>query len=509
MNLFRRSPGRKLKILFIAAEAAPFASVGGLASVMYSLPKALNRLGHDARVFIPRYVFIDNQKNNLIMEKRGLQVPTGSENSDSRHLVCNVKRFDETKDSKSPVTTYFLENQEYFELRANVYGYNDDIVRWALLSRGALEFISYWSEWKPDIIVSSDWQTGLVPNYMKTLYKDDPVISKITSVFSIHNLFYQAMYDHHFVSEMDYDHGESTIPAIVGDPRLVKINPMRRGIMYADAITTVSQNYAKEILTKEFGELVDDLLRERRGVLSGILNGIDYEVWNPKTDKNISVPYDVEHIEERAKNKVVLQERFGLEVNKNMFVLAIVSRLAKQKGFDLLKDIMDTLLRELPVQLVEIGDGESELMNYFKDLAAEHPGRVAAHLQFDSVLPHVVYAGADALLMPSRFEPCGLAQMEAMRMGTVPIVRKIGGLADSVEDYDPARGRGTGFVFERFDPTSFLITIVRAYENFRDPEAWRALQKRAMQKDFSWDQSAKRYAEVFSAILDKKDQKKI
>ncbi len=508
MNLFRRSPGRKLKILFIAAEAAPFASVGGLASVMYSLPKALNRLGHDARVFIPRYVFIDNQKNNLIMENVVLQVPTGRETATRGILVCNVKRFDETKDSKSPVTTYFLENQEYFELRANVYGYNDDIVRWALLSRGALEFISYWSEWKPDIIVSSDWQTGLVPNYMKTLYKDDPVISKITSVFSIHNLFYQAMYDHHFVSEMDYDHGESTIPAIVGDPRLVKINPMRRGIMYADAITTALQNYAKEILTKEFGELVDDLLRERRGVLSGILNGIDYEVWNPKTDKNISVPYDVEHIEERAKNKVVLQERFGLEVNKNMFVLAIVSRLAKQKGFDLLKDIMDTLLRELPVQLVEIGDGESELMNYFKDLAAEHPGRVAAHLQFDSVLPHVVYAGADALLMPSRFEPCGLAQMEAMRMGTDPSCEKSAALLTrskiTIPLADAAQvsfSKGSIRLLS-LSPSSALTKISgirKRGEHFRNGRC----------RKIFWDQSAKRYAEVFSAILDKKDQKKI
>jgi len=293
MNLFGKSTV-KLKILFIAAEAAPFASVGGLASVMYSLPKALSRLGHDARVFMPRYVFIDDSKNEIKMEKRGLQVPTGSENNDSKHLVCNVKRRDENlKDPKSPVTTYFLENQEYFELRTNVYGYSDDTIRWALLSRGALEFISYWSEWKPDIIVSSDWQTGLVPNYMKTLYKDDPVISKIVSVFSIHNLYFQAMFDHRFVSEMDNDDGKSPIPPIVGDGRMIKINPMRRGIMHADAINTVSPNYAKEILTKEYGELLDDLLRERRSVLTGILNGIDYEIWNPETDATIAAKYDV------------------------------------------------------------------------------------------------------------------------------------------------------------------------------------------------------------------------
>lgn len=504
MNFFGRSSEQKLKILFIAAEAAPFASVGGLSSVIYSLPKALERLGHDVRVFMPRYVFIDDQKNNLKLEKRNLQVPTGSQNNDPKHLICNIKRYDETKDPKSPVTTYFLENQEYFELRANVYGYNDDTIRWALLSRGALEFISYWSDWKPDIIVSSDWQTGLVPNYMKTLYKDDPVISKIVSVFCIHNLFYQAMYDHHFVSEMDYDHGESNIPAIVGDPRMVKINPMRRGIMYADAIATVSPNYAKEILTKDYGELVDDLLGERRSVLTGILNGIDYNVWNPKTDKNISAQYNAENFSERAKDKTALQERFGLKVDKDAFLLAIVSRLTKQKGLDLLKDIMDTLLRELPIQLVEIGDGESDLMNYFQDLAGKHPGRVAIHLQFDNVLPHVIYAGADALLMPSRFEPCGLTQMESMRMGTVPIVRKIGGLADSVEDYDPSHSRGTGFVFDKFDPMSFLISIVRAYETFRDKKAWTEIIKRAMEKDFSWDKSAKKYEQLFSEAIARK-----
>ena len=505
MNLFKHSSAGKLKILFVAAEAAPFAAVGGLASVMYSLPKALSRLGHDARVFMPRYVFIDDQKNNLKMDKRGLQVPTGSENNDPKHLICNVKRRDENKkDPKSPVTTYFLENMEYFELRTNVYGYSDDTIRWALLSRGVLEYISYWSDWKPDIIVSSDWQTGLVPNYMKTLYKDDPIISKIVSVFSIHNLYFQAMFDHRFVSEMDNDDGKSPIPPIVGDGRMVKINPMRRGIMHADAINTVSPNYAKEILTKEYGELLEDLLRERRSVLAGILNGIDYEVWNPATDSAIAAKYDVEHILERAKNKSALQERFGLADDKDVFVLAIVSRLTKQKGFDLLPNVMDTLLRELPIQLVVVGDGETDLMGYFQDLATKHHGRVATHLQFDPVLPHPVFAGADAFIMPSRFEPCGLTQMEAMRMGTIPIVRKTGGLADSVDDYDPSHEIGTGFVFEKFDSMSFLIAVVRAYETFRDKKAWTSMVVRALEKDFSWDVSAEKYVKFFNEAMARK-----
>ena len=505
INIFKKSADKKLKILFVAAEAAPFASVGGLSSVMYSLPKALSRLGHDVRIFMPRYVFIDDSKNEIKMEKKGLQVPTGSENSDPKHLICNIKRRDENKkDPKSPVTTYFLENMEYFELRTNVYGYNDDTIRWALLSRGVLEFISYWSEWKPDIIVSSDWQTGLVPNYMKTLYKDDPVISKIVSIFSIHNLYFQAMFDHKFVSEMDNDDGKSPIPPIVGDGRMIKINPMRRGIMHADAINTVSPNYAKEILTKEYGELLDDLLRERRSVLTGILNGIDYEVWNPATDAAIAARYDIEHISERMKNKTALQERFGLNEDKNVFLLAIVSRLTKQKGFDLLPSVIDTLLRELPLQLIVVGDGESELMTYFQELAAKHHGRVATHLQFDSVLPHPVFAGADSVLVPSRFEPCGLTQMEAMRMGAIPIVRKTGGLADSVEDYDPSHDRGTGFVFEKFDSMSFLIAVVRAYETFRDKKSWTKMIEHALSKDFSWDASARKYEDFFSQSIARK-----
>ncbi len=341
---------------------------------------------------------------------------------------------------------------------------------------------------------------------MKTLYKDDPVISKIVSVFSIHNLFFQAMFDHHFVSEMENDDGKSPIPPIVGDGRMIKINPMRRGIMHADAVNTVSPNYAKEILTKDYGELLDDLLRERRNVLTGILNGIDYEVWNPKTDALIAEKYDAEHIEERAKNKTVLQERFGLTEDKNAFVIGIVSRLSKQKGFDLLINVMDTLLRELPIQLVVVGDGESELMTYFQDLALKHKGRVAAHLQFDSILPHVVFAGADSILVPSRFEPCGLTQMEAMRMGGIPIVRKTGGLADSVEDYDPSREAGTGFVFEKFDSMSFLIAVVRAYETFRDKKAWAKMMIRALSKDFSWDASAAKYVKFFTEALARKNK---
>jgi starch synthase len=502
MALFSSKKG--LKILFVATEAEPFVKVGGLGSVMCSLPKALSKLGHDARVMVPRYLSIDSSKFNLELECSGLAVPTGDkENGVPKTLICNVKRFDQ-KTAKDPVTAYFLENQEYYEQRANVYGYADDAVRWALLCRGVLEFLKYKSAWIPDVIVCSDWQTALIPNLLKTEYKDDPRLSKVVSVFSIHNLYFQAMFDHRFVAEMDADDGHSPVPSF-NDPRLQKTNCMKRGIMFADAINTVSPNYAREIMTAEYGELLDELLRERKAVVSGILNGIDYAVWNPEKDPLIPNQYGIKNVEVRSKNKTALQERFGLAADKDAFLVSIVGRMSKQKGLDLLFPILETLLKELPVQFVIVGEGETEIMGFFHELETKFPGRVAAHLKFDKTLPHLIFSGADVVLVPSRFEPCGLTQIEAMRMGTIPIVRKTGGLADSVEDYNPDKGSGTGFVFEKFDSSSLMIAFIRAFENFRDKAKWKLLEQRAMNEDFSWEYSAKKYAALFSRAIKSKN----
>jgi starch synthase len=481
------------KVLFVGAEAAPFIKVGGLASVLYSLPRALRDKGCDARVMIPKYLSIE-EKYELKLVNKGINVPTGNTNGPT-HLTCNVKQFISKNDS-DPVTSYFLENQEYYEQRSNVYGYADDAMRWALLSRGVIEFLRVHKEWKPDVIVACDWQAALLVNYLKTEYRNNPQVNDIATVFAIHNLYFQGMFDHRFVQEMDYDDGHSAIPAFE-DIRLPKLNSMRRGIMHADMIVTVSPNYAKEILTKDYGELLDGLLRERRNVLTGILNGIDYTVWDPTSDPYIVHKYDKDSLDHRAKNKAVLQERFSLERNKNAFVIGISSRLAKQKGYELLYSTMDTIMKELPAQLVVVGTGEADLMGFFHNLEERYPGRVAAHLSYDSILPHLVFAGADVVLVPSQFEPCGLVQMEAMRMGAVPIVRKTGGLADSVKDYDPDKGVGTGFVFEKFDSMSLMIALIRAFENFRNKKEWSKLIKRAMSEDFSWDKSADKYIEIF------------
>ena len=489
---------KNLKILFVGSEAAPFARVGGLASVMYSLPKALAELGHDTRIMIPRYLSINDEKYKMKMEFEGLKVPTDNEGG-PENIICNVKRCDPLE-GQSPVISYFLENQEYYEQRANVYGYADDPIRFALLSRGVLEFIKQSAKWVPDIIVALDWQCGLIPNYIKTIYKNDVVLSRIAVNFSIHNLFFQSTFDHRFVSEMDFDDGHSQIPGFNSD-RLGKLNMMRRGIMYADTINTVSQNYAREIMTKEYGELLDDLLRERRAVLSGILNGIDYDDADPKTNPHVPFKFDTNSLATRAKNKAALQERFSLPIDKDAFVLASVGRLSKQKGFDLFTNIIDIVLQELPVQLIVIGEGEGEIMGFFHTLETKYPGKVALHLKYDAILPALAFSGADVVLVPSRFEPCGLVQMEAMHMGCIPIVRKTGGLADSVEDYNPEEETGTGFVFEKYDSSSLLIALIRAYENFRDKDKWTELQKRAMKEDFSWETSAQKYAELFARAI--------
>lgn len=492
MGLFNSKTG--LKILFIASEAAPFIKVGGLGEVMNSLPKALRELGYDARIMMPKYITINREEFPFQVEQLGLRL--GSLNEDDL-FVSNVLRYN---DKNGKTLAYFLENMEYYEKRANVYGYSDDAIRWALFSKGVLEFLKR-SDWLPDVIVASDWQTGLLPNFLHTLYKNDKRLSNIAVLFAIHNLYYQGMFDHRFVGPMDRDDGQSPIPDF-NDPRLLKLNFMRRGIMYADVITTVSSTYSQEITTSEYGELLDDLLRERRTRLFGILNGVNYEFWNPKKDRQIEFRYDVKTIKERSKNKAVLRQKFNFSDENDMPILGVVSRLTEQKGFWLLADIIYPLLENYPFQLIILGSGDASFMSFFQELGAKYPSRVAAHLTYDETLPHLIYSGADIILIPSKFEPSGLTQMEAMRYGAVPLVRKTGGLADSVIDYDPKTNTGTGFVFEKFDRFAFYGTAIRALETFRYPKIWEGIQKRAMTADFSWKNSAKEYAGLFHKAVE-------
>ena len=361
----------------------------------------------------------------------------------------------------------------------------------------------------PDVIVASDWQTGFLCNYLHTSYRDDDRLADIATVFMIHNLYYQGMFDQRFVSEMDYDDGQSNLPHFF-DPRLLKMSGMRRGIMHADAISTVSPTYAREIMTPEYGEFLDGLLRERRSRVYGILNGIDYESFNPTTDPYLAQTYDAVRLESRADNKEELQARFGLTQDKNAFLVSIVSRFVEQKGIDLLFDAADVLLRETNIQFAILGAGDGKYMGFFQELEKRHTGKVGTHLAFDKVMPHTMHGGADAVLIPSKYEPAGLLQLEAMRYGVIPIVRKTGGLADTVEDFNATDGSGTGFVFKDFNPQAMMIAVVRAHEAFRNKPMWRSIQKRAMAKDFSWNNSAKEYAHLLAlaAAFRKREQQK-
>ncbi len=486
-----------MKILFVASEAAPFAKAGGLGDVMYSLPLALQKLGHDARIMIPRYASINPEEHRLKTEISGLKIPT-DQPGDHPYLICNVKKYSD----KKAVPAYFLENMEYYEQRANVYGYSDDHIRWALLCRGVLEFIKH-NSWVPDIIVAADWQTGLIPNYLKTFYQKDETLSKIAVVFAIHNLSFQGMCDFRFIQESDRDSGRETIPDFF-NPRLAQLNWVLRGIIFSDSIVTVSPTYAKEILTPEYGEGLEKILFENQNKIHGILNGIDYERCNPESCAHIPVQYGIKNISRKKENKAHLQKRLGLAQNEDKFVIGIVSRLTEQKGFDLLEPIMDHLFKNMTLQLAVVGDGEARYKEMIQKAKEQFPEKVGHYFNFDADLPYLIFAGADAVIIPSKFEPCGIVQMEAMKFGCIPIVRKTGGLADTVDDFRPKEGEGDGFVFEHFDPWSLFKTIIRAKTVFDFKDAWESLIIRAMKKDFSWKKSAQKYLAVFEEILQKK-----
>ncbi len=483
------SSTKHLKILIVGTEAAPYASAGGFASVLGYLTRALADLGHDVRLFIPKYGHIDEDKYKIQLIHKGLRVPTDDE--ENKYLICNVK------EAGKPVGVpiYFLENQEYYEKRANIYGYSDDSTRWALLSRGVLEFIRT-EKWVPDLLHSNDWHTGLVSNYLETTYHKDPILSEVSTLFTIHNINFQGQFDHKNVQELDLDDGRSAVATFFSN-RLNNQNFMRRGILYSDVVNTVSKTYAKEVLTSEYGEGLDKLLLEVKGKFFGIVNGLDYDEFNPKTDKLIEKNYDINSIDLRVVNKKALQKEFDLPINPEIPVMGYVGRLDHQKGLDLLLDTLSHVLTEYETQFVMVGSGDSSLTQRFHDLKCAFPKQVGVHSYFNATLPRLIYAGSDITFNPSRFEPCGLTQLEAMRYGAIPIVRSVGGLADTVENFDSVAQSGTGFVFKDFNEFALYGQIARALELYCHKKAWKQLQKNAMKEDYSWKTSAKEYVRLY------------
>ncbi len=484
--ILRRQTNKK-KILFVGAEMWPYAAAGGLGRVMFNLPAALNKLGVDARVFFPKYGKIDQKIYHLEYVQKGLKVPTGGNEKD---IICNVLQH---KLPNGPIA-YFLENREYYELRANEYGYIDDPTRWGILQRGMWEFIRKNEDWTPDVIQCNDWQTALIANMQKQYYADDPRLSKIKVVLTMHSLRFQAPYDHSFVSQVEYDSGQSLIPSILS-PDFNKLNSMRRGVVFSDYITTVSPTYAKEILTKEYGEGLDKLLSELKSKYTGILNGISNKEFDPVTDQNIVKNFKNKEWSKRQENKAFLQRTFNLKQSLDKPLFLISYRLAEQKGIDLIKDIMETVINEFDAQLIVKGDGDSGYKNYFTYLSTKYPQNVALQFDFDFKILTQLFAGADFLLHPSRFEPCGIVHLEAMRYGCIPIVRKVGGLADTVFEDD------NGFVFSRYDSRSLLMAISRAYELFKHSNLINNYRESAMSKDYSWGESAEKYLELYNSII--------
>lgn len=478
---------RPLRVLILAAEIVPFVKVGGLADVAGALPKALKALGHDVRLVMPRYKQVDPERFHLTTLFDALTVNIGP-------FQVQVSVRQGTIGDDIPV--YMIDAPRFFE-RENIYGYTDDGERFILFCRAALDAMRA-IEWTPDILHCNDWHTGIVPNWMHTVYHDDPFYANTATVYTIHNLAYQGIFGYRILEVAGVAAQGFLYPQITELANVVDI--MGRGILFSDAITTVSERYAQEILTPAFGERLDHMLRARRERLFGILNGVDYQEVNPATDHYIHSQFDAQSLDKRDANKAALQEHAHLPVRPDVPLLAMISRLADQKGFDLISQIIHPLLSQ-GVQFVVLGIGDQHYHEMFQSLAARYPEQVAIFLTFNTELAQCIYAGSDMFLMPSRFEPCGLSQLIAMRYGSVPIVRRVGGLADTVKEYEPHTGSGNGFVFNNYDPWELFAAIVRALELYRFKDIWRILQQHGMAADHSWHASAMRYVDVYRNAL--------
>ncbi|WP_309671490.1 glycogen synthase GlgA [Gemmatimonas sp.] len=471
-----------MNVLFAAAEVAPLIKTGGLADVVGALPAALRRAGHDVRVVMPYF---------RELRERGIPV----EGPIAASFVTIGERQEELRvwrlaGSETPV--YLLDIPAAFE-RSAIYGEGDDDRRFILFARGVLALMQHLREveqWQVTVVHSHDWHAALIANYLKTYLAY--TFGHMATVFTIHNLAYQGQRSTKTLALAGLTEGglpeDSMGPGIAGT-----FNFMARGILFNDVVTTVSPTYAQEIMTSEYGERLDGLLRAKRDRVAGILNGIDREVFDPSTDAHLAATFDVDDIAGKAVCKAALQAEFGLPVAPDRPLLGIVSRLVEQKGLDLLDQVIPWILQRTDAQLVVLGSGNAHLQFVMQQHARAHPQRIAVRIGFDAALAQRIYAGSDAFLMPSRFEPCGLGQMIALRYGSVPIVRATGGLNDTVrEGFD-----GNGFRFHPYEAKHFADAIARALQVYRDPESWALLRARGMREDNSWDQAAQQYGGVY------------
>ena len=478
-----------MKVLYVASEAVPFVKTGGLADVAGSLPKALLKEDVDIRVIMPKYgaigkEYIDSMEHVYDGE---LEVAWRSKYIGLDKLVLEN------------VTYYFVDNQEYFN-REGFYGYDDDAERFSFFSRAVLNLLPAMDFW-PDVIHTNDWHAGLVNVFLKLEHMEDERYQNIKTLYTIHNLKYQGVFPKDIMPDvlgLDWKYFNN------GDLEFFDaVNFMKGGIIYADYVSTVSKTYAKEIQYEYFGEHLDGLLRSRKDDLFGIVNGIDYDVYNPMTDKNLFETYDVDSPDRKRDNKVALQKLLGLPEDRRTPVVALVSRLVAAKGLDLIVRMMDEILMHEDIQFIVLGTGDKEYEDWFKGLAWRFPHKVSANIRFSNELAQRIYAGADIFLMPSNYEPCGIGQIVAMRYGTIPVVRETGGLKDTVQQYDKYTQTGNGFVFSDYNAHEMMYALKKALGSYANYAEWNQIVHNAMASDYSWTNSAKEYKKLYEQLKNK------
>ena len=471
-----------MKVLYVASEALPFAASGGLADVAGSLPVALRRRKTACRVIMPLYGSVSDELRSSMTFMTSIMVPVSW-----RRQYCGIF------EAKANGVIYYLLDNEYYFKRNSLYGHYDDGERFAFFSRAVLEVLPY-LDFKPDVIHCNDWQSALVPVYYSTMYSNKEGYTGIKTVFTIHNIQYQGIYGKEILGDV-FGLGEEHSSLVeFGDC----INLMKGGIECANKVTTVSNTYAQEILDPWFSHGLHPILRDRSYKVSGILNGIDVENYDPETDPDIFKNYSAKDPDGKAENKAALQELFGLPVKPETPVIGIVSRLVSHKGFDLVKKVLRELVETTDTQFVILGSGDWEYESFFKELAANYPDKIGLRVGFIPDMARKIYAGADLFLMPSKSEPCGLSQMVALRYGTLPIVRETGGLKDTITDCGD--GKGNGFTFKSYDAYDMLNAIKRALAAYYDKDLRAKLVERALKCDNSWGKSAREYIKLYESI---------
>ena len=481
-------PQPRRSIAFIGSECYPFVKTGGLGDVMYALPKALVKQNCDVKVILPRYACIKQEWQEKMVYKGAFQMDLCS---DGRQFYVGIMEYV----SPDGVVYDFIDNQDFFTNGNPYTNLVDDIPRYCYFNKAALSALLF-LDWIPDIIHCHDWQAALVPVYLRTLFENTE-LARSKTMITIHNLRFQGKYN---IPTIKYWSG---LPDYVFNKDVMQedwteANMLKGGLTYADMITTVSGTYAGEIQTPEYGEGLDAHLRYHSGKLRGIVNGIDYDIWNPATDKLLDAPYDTKNVlEAKKENKKALQEELGLEQDEGKMVIGLISRLTSQKGLDLVTSVMEQLI-DGNTQVVVLGTGEPQYEDSFRWFENAHKGTVCSSIMYDEARSHHIYAGADALLVPSRFEPCGLTQLIAMHYGTIPVVRETGGLKDTVEPYNMFEDSGNGFTFDRYEPGLLLDAINRTKTlYFTSRESWDKMVVRDMEKDVSWTLSASQYRDLY------------